>query len=165
MPGVTSQNTLRGQPTAANRPVPEHRLPGVLRARRREPARRQVEWRDNDLVAADHAGKESRHRAMVVRASMISARRSRVESGSRPGRTLTTMSSPTSWCCVLRNSSRTHRLQRFRSTARTAALRPITIPSRASSPRFGCANASTRRVRLATGEQRTARYRSRPERR
>ena len=60
-PGVTAQNTFRGEPTALQEPVLADRLNAILRAGRGIDTAWRDPRRDSDLVEADEFKSEPAH--------------------------------------------------------------------------------------------------------
>ena len=161
-PRVTSPEAFYREQATAKRTVLQNRTPRVLRAGRREPTGRRKQGRQKDLVEPDQTQEQSRHPATKESSSMISGRRSGIARLFQGDRRRTTMSKPAIRCCAARKHSLTQRLRQFRSTARAANRRPITIPNRARPNPFGRANTSKTIPRSILRDRNTARNDSAP---
>ena len=157
MPRMATQDALHRKPAAAKRTVFENRAPCILRAGRRKPTGRRKKGRQEKLVQPDQTEEQSRHRAIAESSSIISGRRSGMTRRFQGDRRRTTMSRPAMRCCAARKYSRTQRFRQFRSTARAANRRPITIPSLARPSPLGRANISKQSPAATVGERKSAR--------
>src|SRR5437870_5912064 len=151
---MTAQNSLEGHSRAAPGSPLFHGFVGEARTRRIEPAAGRKQWRQRGLIETDEGENEKLHCGSLFLAGGASARRSgpatrdgksransrvRVEYGAcaTASRGFRTTSQPSGiWARVRRNTSRTRRLMRLRTTAFPTRVGTV-MPSRVLPSPFG----------------------------
>lgn len=115
------------------------RLDSVLGTGRRETAMRAQHRADRILVNFDEVYQEPRHRLDLCSSRSNSSRTKQTLVLSKGFMMRTIISSASSSCWFVRNTSRTVRLARLRATAVRNSLFPTTIPKRARIRKLGLA--------------------------